>query len=338
MYLLCCKSNRIVLVQRRIDVIIPFRNEREHLISWVDFLANWESSKFQFFFVDDHSNDGGVELLESIRSPFVQCIVLTDNFKGKKAAIFAGIQASSSDLILTLDADVLVSSEYFEAVSLVLEEPYDLTILPVDLVCDSTLVGWYQYAEWQFLQALTCLSFKMCIPMLCNGANLLFSRKLYQASHNIHAHISSGDDMFMLMHAVRNNSRINLKWGKKFEVQTMAKSTWYEALNQRLRWAGKSGQLPRSKSDLGYVGFALWQILKLSSILTAFWNVNYLCLASSLALIETAAVYLIQSSSFKFSRLFGQFILAMTYPFISLGIFITSYFVKPEWKGREVSL
>lgn len=327
-----------MLAQSRIDVIIPFRNEREHLNYWVNLLGHWEQTNFRFFFVDDHSDDAGKKLLEPILSPFVQCIVLATNRSGKKAAIHAGIQASSSEFVLTLDADVRVSKNYFEAVFCIADESNELTILPVDLICDSTPVGWYQYSEWQFMQALTWASFKMHIPMLCNGANLLFLRKLFQETYTTHAHVSSGDDMFLLVHAVRSKAKIGLIWGKKFQVRTKAKSSWFDALNQRLRWAGKSGLLPRSKSDLGFVGFALWQLLKMVVLVTSFCKLEYLWLLLALTLFEVTAVVLIQAPSYLFSRLFGQFVLALTYPFISLGIFITSFFIRPEWKGREVSL
>jgi cellulose synthase/poly-beta-1,6-N-acetylglucosamine synthase-like glycosyltransferase len=304
----------------------------------VNLLRHWEQSNFRFFFVDDHSEDEGRELLNPILSPFVQCIVLAANCSGKKAAIHAGIQASSNPYILTLDADVSVSKNYFEAVFCATENPFELTILPVDLICDPTWVGWYQYSEWQFLQALTWASFKMNTPILCNGANLLFLRELYLDSYATHAHVSSGDDLFLLIHAVRAKAKINLKWGNEFQVQTRAKSTWYDALNQRLRWAGKTGLLPRSKSDLGFVGFALWQLFKMVVLVSSFWNLEYIWLSLAAGLVEMAAVGLIQASSYLFPRILGQFVLALTYPFISLGIFITSYFIKPEWKGREVSL
>jgi poly-beta-1,6-N-acetyl-D-glucosamine synthase len=324
-----------VNVPVRIAVIIPFRNELANLKNWTTNLQIAQSSDFEFFFVDDHSYDDGAHVIKELKLFNVSVLQLPNNLNGKKAAIALGVEHSSSEFILTLDADVQLPPNYFKSISERINSEADLTILPVAMRCDSRALGIYQYTEWQLMQALTKVSFHSNFPMMCNGANLLFSRSFFLKVSKQHYSISSGDDLFMLIEAVKSKAQIDLN---DLCVQTPMMDTWTAAISQRLRWAGKSKKYPSSKLNVAFGLFALWQLLTIGGLICSFFSIVVLFFFVGIVFMESLCIALVQRKFYSWRMLVFQPILLVLYPFISLGIFITSLWVRPKWKDREVSL
>ena len=63
--------------------------------------------KIEYVFVDDGSSDGTLELLKTYReqNPAVHYISFSRNF-GKEAALYAGLQYATGDLVVVMDADL----------------------------------------------------------------------------------------------------------------------------------------------------------------------------------------------------------------------------------------
>ena len=80
---------------------------------------------------------------------------------------------------------------------------------------------------------------------MCNGANLAYERKAFDAVNGFAGidAIASGDDM-LLMHKIyeRYPGRIRFLKSKQAIVQTQAMETLNAFFSQRIRWASKSGR------------------------------------------------------------------------------------------------
>jgi glycosyltransferase involved in cell wall biosynthesis len=94
------------------SVVIPVFNEQESLSQLhgeLQAVAKEHGYQLQIIFVDDGSSDGSWEVIqrlaESDSSRTTTGIRLRRNF-GKASALAAGIQASQTDLLLTMDADL----------------------------------------------------------------------------------------------------------------------------------------------------------------------------------------------------------------------------------------
>ena len=95
-------------------VIIPFRNEEKRIECLLkSILASNELPK-EFIFVNDHSSDRSVDLIAKklIGIPY-RVLELPEDQEGKKRAIRYAIEQSSSDYILSYDADIEFNPNYF---------------------------------------------------------------------------------------------------------------------------------------------------------------------------------------------------------------------------------
>ena len=94
-----------------ISAILPVYNERENLDALLDrlppVLESAADGSFEIVFVDDGSRDGSAEILDSFcaRDSRLRVIHFSRNF-GHQAALQAGLDASSGDAVILMDADL----------------------------------------------------------------------------------------------------------------------------------------------------------------------------------------------------------------------------------------
>ena len=96
---------------RTVDIVVPVYNEEDGLNKFyqtVDRIADsLDGYQFSFIFVNDGSSDTSLAVIKSLaqQDPRVKYISFSRNF-GKEAAIYAGLQHSSADLTILIDADL----------------------------------------------------------------------------------------------------------------------------------------------------------------------------------------------------------------------------------------
>jgi len=93
-----------------VSVVVPVYNELENLPELFERLKTvmeQRGESFELLFVDDGSTDGSVEWLTGLaeKHPFVGVVEFQANF-GQHAAVFAGLEAATGDVVVTLDADL----------------------------------------------------------------------------------------------------------------------------------------------------------------------------------------------------------------------------------------
>jgi len=113
-----------------VDIVIPIFNEVElverthaHLRAVLDSLPY----DFRFIYVDDGSNDGTVDTLRKIADgdPKISLLQLSRNF-GHQAALSAGMDASSGDVIITMDGDGQHPPETIEQMLNLIQQGFDI--------------------------------------------------------------------------------------------------------------------------------------------------------------------------------------------------------------------
>ena len=93
-----------------ISIIVPCLNEEEVLPLFyqsVEALLPDLGAEVEYVFVDDGSSDGTLDLLKTYReqNPAVRYVSFSRNF-GKEAALYAGLQHATGDLVVVMDADL----------------------------------------------------------------------------------------------------------------------------------------------------------------------------------------------------------------------------------------
>jgi len=101
-------------IQPTVSVVIPFYGHAQYLRDAVESVIAQTYSNVEVIVVDDCSPDArAIELLRGLRHPRLLVFKL-DSTKGASIARNAGINRSSGEYILPLDADDLIDSTYLE--------------------------------------------------------------------------------------------------------------------------------------------------------------------------------------------------------------------------------
>lgn len=99
-------------VKKTVTVIAPMRNEAENVPEFISALsAQMGVKNMKFIVVNDGSTDKTAELLENVigsdsRFTVIDSPTQRDGWLGKVSALQSGYEVSTSDYIITLDADV----------------------------------------------------------------------------------------------------------------------------------------------------------------------------------------------------------------------------------------
>ena len=90
----------------RLSVIIPCFNEVGTIAAIIRAVRAAPVPDIEIIVVDDCSTDGTVEILNGEIAPLVQQVIFQKTNQGKGAALRAGFQAATGDIVLVQDADL----------------------------------------------------------------------------------------------------------------------------------------------------------------------------------------------------------------------------------------
>lgn len=325
-------------ISNKLTVIVPFRNEATNVEFFLSSIEQQKEQPVELIFVDDHSTDDSFELIrkwaEFRENVFV--LKLPSDIKGKKQAISIGVEKSTQDYCLTLDADTWMRNDFFEYLKV--SDKTDLQIRPV-IMRGKNLIGKFTSIEYTLFNALNYLIAPM-YKMSASGANLIFRKSTYLKSGNLnnHKHISSGDDHFLMRNLQKNNAQISTTNQIQDVVFTKAPMNMKEYLNQRIRWLSKT----RQKTTIGelLIG-AIITFYLIGSFLLLFWLVlrGEFELAVAIFIFRVVAdsiVFVFYTKPLKLaSQVIALPIFQLIYPLFFTVILIGSIVYKPQWKGRN---
>jgi cellulose synthase/poly-beta-1,6-N-acetylglucosamine synthase-like glycosyltransferase len=231
------------------SVIIPFRNESENILNNLRCIEEQDYPKeyFEVIYVDDSSTDGSAEkLIKGIKSPNVKVIPSeADNIHTafKKFALKKGIQYSKGEILVTTDADALFGKNWLRSLLGKFDEDTGLVSGPVSFIYNDGIFSAFQVLEFAGLVLTGAGLIGIKKPVICNGANLAYRKKVYDEVNGFsqHLHLSSGEDELLMQSISKNTSfKIKFSWDSDSLVSTSLLSSFREFFQQRKRWASKS--------------------------------------------------------------------------------------------------
>jgi cellulose synthase/poly-beta-1,6-N-acetylglucosamine synthase-like glycosyltransferase len=313
-----------------ITVIIPFRNEKEHLPDLIESINKLHKFPVKFIFVDDYSEDESAKLLKSLSSTILhELISLKDGQVGKKQAIRKALEKVETDYILTWDADIVVKPNYFVEIEKIPKA--DLCILPVVMKSRKWTDFFYEL-DYYFLNAISYSLRKLIKPIVASGANLLIDKAQFLRIDSIkqHQHIASGDDLFTLSDFKKNHLNVQISLLQDVQVTTSTPSNLNEFIHQRVRWAKKTRFVKDYTAN--FIGF-LGLIIQLSFLLAIILASNYLLFLVKIG-IEGVILFPYLKHLKRSSLLVFLPFFSLIYPFYlgAMSGFIP--ILNPTWKNR----
>lgn len=332
-------------VSQNFSIIIPFRNEEINIEKLVMSLTNLDYSyeKFEIIFINDHSQDNSVGILENVLEGSdlnFKILHLGKEHIGKKKAILQGIDNAKYPNIITTDADCTHNKNWINSINRSFQKEYDFIIGPVISNTFSILSG-LQSIESIQLAGITIGSAAIGLPLICSGANLAFTKKCFLklAPFQDNLDVLSGDDMFFL-EKIKNSKefKIGVNLDREGFVFTEPDKSMAELVNRSIRWGGKLSRLKDNFLTFfgGIVLISNYSLLLLLAMCFFFFeNSNiFLKLVSlkigvDLLLFFIVSIYYKQLKSIVYLPLMVCF-----YPLFLVIIVIPMLIKKPKWKNR----
>ncbi len=336
-----------------ISVIIPARNERDNIGGCIESLIaqRYPAALFEIIVVDDHSDDGTADIAAEYADRNVRCISLAEHIVPgkkinayKKAAIAAGISQSTGELIITTDADCLAPNSWLLHIAALYEKEKPMMIIaPVIYTCNDSILQLFQLTDFMSMQGITAAAHNLKLGNMSNGANLAFRRSAYEKAGGYEGidHLASGDDLLLTMKINKSSpGQVSYLKSQNAIVTTAPQNGWGGFLQQRIRWASKSGKYKDFKLTAVLLFVYLYNLSFLVLGVMCFFYPRYLYLTLATLGIKIIAEYLFVK---HVSRFFNNEWLLKYFPFLQplhilyivvaglLG-FIGGY----EWKGRRV--
>ncbi len=338
-----------------VSVIVPFRNEQLVIENILFYLAgqNYPSGLLEVIFSDDFSDDDSIRLLEKGIAGYANTdikfkVVKPDSSAkaGKKAAIERAVSVADGTLILTTDADCTMGKYWVKSFSLIYEtyQPEMITGM-VRISGAKSLWHHLQKLEFVSMTASGMASVASGKPILCNGANLAFTREIFlKHSKDSYGQLDpSGDDTYLMLKTWRlNNDTVMFNNNPSGLVSTKPVSLG-SFISQRIRWASKLKNY--REKHIALTGLLIFIVNSLLILLLALgllhvitWRLVMLFWFSKMAV---DFLFLTKACTFvRQPRLLLLFLPVQTvYPLYTiaaacLGVLSGSY----EWKGRNFNV
>lgn len=337
-----------------VSIIIAARNEEENILNLLNAIANqnYATALFEIIIVDDNSEDRTVEVIKKFRLShpelFIQLLQLQNLnslFQGKKAAINEGIKISKNELIVTTDADCVMQKNWLITLVAYYEMHQPKMIAGPVLLSGDSIFQQLQQLEFLSLMGTTAAAIKANRPLMCNGANLAYSRTIFEevGGFNSNQNIATGDDTFLMfeiwkkykdgVHFLKSNDAV---------VTTEANKQLKAFLQQRIRWASKTNQYKINHvSCVGYL-LMLTNMVILASAALAIINSKSLLLCFVLFCAKLICDYIFLSAVAQFFNRkdvmnpFLFLVSTLLYPFYIFIVGIKSQRGSYKWKGRII--
>lgn len=344
------KSIPLEDIKAKIDfsIVIPFRNEADCLPQLLRSIVelNYAKHKFEILFIDDDSEDDSVKLIRSkLSKTKIDFSILTNERNSgspKKDAITKAILHSKNEWIATTDADCKLPKYWLDSFDCFIQKnDSKFIVAPVTYYQTTSFLKRFQLLDFLSLQGVTIGAFGIRKPILCNGANLAYTKTLFTELEGFkdNLHVSSGDDIFLLQKVAHNYpEHVHYLKTESAIVETKPQPNFKSLVSQRVRWAAKTSSYDSLFGKLsGIIVFLMNGFLVCSPLLMLANFISPKTLVYTVVIKFSIDFLLL----FKSARFFNQesylasfFFSSIIYPIFSVYVVFISVFKGYKWKDR----
>ncbi len=337
----------------RISVIIPARNEADNLPACLSSLLAQQYPRdfFEIIVVDDHSDDGTAAIAAAFNDGRIRCIRLADYLAAgeqvtayKKKALATGIAQGNGELIITTDADCIAPENWLHMIAAYYEQYQPVMLAaPVDFTGNGSLVQVFQSLDFMSMQGITAAAHYLKLGNMGNGANLAFSREAYNRINGYAGteHLASGDD-FLLMTKMQRTfpGRVHYLKSSAAIMRTAPPPDWRSFLQQRIRWASKSGKYGDTRLAVILLSVYLFNLAFIPAICLGMMWPDYGWLPAGMLLVKaTSELYYLYPVAGFFEKRRQLWLFPFLQPLHILYILtagLLGFVGVYQWKGRRI--
>ncbi len=324
-----------------ISVIVAARNEEDNITDCMQSLHELEypEEKIEIILVDDHSEDSTADLIKNFIDDKPQFRYLKPeseirSLKGKTNALANAIKIAKGEVILTTDADCLVSKTWAKELASYYKPD-------VAMVCGytnqigKTKFGGMQSVDFIYLLMVAGGVMNLGKPLSCIGNNMSYRKSVYEEVGGYEGLKFSVTEDFKLLMAMHKLKKYKIIYPMTPAGMVTSKPcpNWKSLYRQKKRW-GVGGL----ESDLaGYAVMTAGFVTNLMVLLTPFF---FSVLSLYLSLFKIAVDFFVLKGvhdKLKLKLKLIHFILWEIYFLIYVIAlpFMTLPNQKVKWKGRE---
>ncbi|CAM2915735.1 Glycosyltransferase, catalytic subunit of cellulose synthase and poly-beta-1,6-N-acetylglucosamine synthase [Flavobacterium succinicans] len=335
-------SKKEVTPKTTFSILVPFRNEAENLPILLESISKlkYPTDLFEVLLIDDASEKefkvSGLKFKVSI----VTTIRISSS--PKKDAITTGVPLANNEWIVTTDADCVVPENWLLTMDAFIQnQRIEMIAGAVTYDCKPSFLHHFQQLDLTSLQGATIGSFGINKGFMCNGANFVYTKSLFQKLNGFEGNdkIASGDDVFLLQKAIAQcPEKVHYLKSKETIVRTQPTESWKALFHQRVRWASKtSSYQSRFGIGLGLVVFGgnLSLILVLVTGILGWIPFLYVALLWLTKFMVDSVLLYTTHRFLSHSKMHYWIASSMLYPFFSTSVALYAVFGSYEWKGRR---
>ena len=322
-----------------VSVLIACRNDEKNLPDLLKDLysQDYNPDLFEIIIIDDNSDHKTLAIASAYKH-IKNLKILINPGRGKKSAIAAGIEEASGELIVTTDADCRMGRSWISVIASCYESDRPAMIIaPVQFENKTGFFGRFLELEFLSLQGITAGTAISGNPVMCNGANLAYTKAAYlRNSGNLHKEILSGDDIFFL-HSLKKETKSKIMWLSSDDglVTTRQPESLISFIKQRARWISKAGAYDdRLTLVISIVTFVAI-LTNISLLITGIFIHELLLIFLASFILKSIPDYLILSVTtgrYKRKHLLKWFIPSQAvYPFYVTAVGCCSLFKGKSW-------
>jgi poly-beta-1,6-N-acetyl-D-glucosamine synthase len=328
-----------------VTIILPFRNEVTNLARCLESILKNGHQDLELLCVDDHSTDESCGVVRQFMQmfPHFKIRLLSNPGVGKKAAVTHAVQNSTSALIVTTDADCVVTPQWIECMAKSMHEDIQLVAGPVMSATSKGFFNGFQQLDWASIGLVTRVGIYTGNPLMCSAANMLYRKAAFEKVHGYQGneHFLSGDDEFLLKKITAHfgSSAIAYQAHAKALVLTQAMPNWEALFQQRVRWASKWKAHGFSYHALAALFPVVVQLLFLFLfflpllVLDTWWLA---CLLLGMkVLVERFTLGSLLQSYGIYQPCYVWVLTSLVHPIYVVVVGVQTFFRKIEWKGRK---
>lgn len=337
------KKNQINF-QDKISILIPVRNEEAKISNLLESLINQTYKNIDIHILDDNSEDNTYEIIQKYHEKYDNIKVykgeeLPDGWLGKNWACQQLSQKANSDILLFLDADLILNSQAIELLMIKYKSSNVglLSVFPTQItltIGEKLIVPLMNYILLAMLPLTLVYKSKLKSFIAANGQLMLWRKSTYEkigGHYSVKGHVVEDIELAKLVK--KNNDKVITLLGGNYVFCRM-----YEGFKQSLSGFSKNFYKGFNLPSVIFLSiFSLIGLINLFPFVQFIYSQNLFSQIMILLIIFTRInISLLSNQNIIVNLLLHpfQFILLIVLAFSSV---IKTKFGLNLWKGRKIS-